>query len=76
MRCWRRIEEIIRTVRVRNEEVLHRGKEDRNILPTVRRRKADWMDHILHGNCLLKHVIESKVEGRTEVAGRRRSVRK
>jgi hypothetical protein len=76
MWCWRRIEEIIRTVRVRNEEVFHRDKEERNILRTVRRRKADWIDHILHGNCLQKHVIEGKIEGRTEMTGRQRRVRK
>jgi hypothetical protein len=25
--------------------------------------KAEWIGHILHRNCLLKHVIEGKVEG-------------
>jgi hypothetical protein len=38
--CWRRIEKIIWTDRVRNEEMLHRVKEERNILHTVKRRKA------------------------------------
>ena len=28
--------------------------------------------HILRGNCLLKHVIEGKIEGRAEVTGARR----
>jgi len=32
--------EISWTDRVRNEEVLHRVKEDRNILCTINRRKA------------------------------------
>jgi hypothetical protein len=27
--------------------------------------------HILHRNCLLKHVIEGKIDGRMEVTGRR-----
>ena len=27
--------------------------------------------HILHRNCLLKHVIEGKIDGRVEVTGRR-----
>jgi len=44
-------------------EVLHRVKEDRKILHTVKRRKANWMGHILRGNCLLKHFIEGKIEG-------------
>jgi hypothetical protein len=45
---------------VRNEEVLQRDKELRNILYNVKRRKADWIGHILRGNRLLKHVIEGK----------------
>jgi hypothetical protein len=32
MWCWRRMEKIILTDRVRNEEVLHRIKEKRNVL--------------------------------------------
>ena len=74
--CWRRMEKIGWTDRVRNEEVLHRVKEERNILHTVKRRKADWIGHILHRNCLLKEVIEGKLEGRMEVTRRRRRRRK
>jgi len=39
--CWRRMEKIIWTDRVRNEEVLRRVKEQRNILHEIRKRKAD-----------------------------------
>ena len=46
-------------------------KEDRNILLTTTRRKANWIGHTLRKNCLLKHVIEGKIEGRIEVTGRR-----
>jgi hypothetical protein len=52
--------EISSTNRVRNEEVLHRVKEERNILHTIKRRKANWIGHILRTNCLLKHVIEGE----------------
>ena len=62
--------EIILTDRVRNEEVLHRVKEKRNILRTVMRRKANWIGHILRRNCLLKHSIEGKIEGGIEVTER------
>jgi hypothetical protein len=55
---------------VRNEEVLHRVKEERNIVHTIKRRKANWIGHILRRKCLLKHVIEGKLEGRIEVKGR------
>jgi len=34
-------------------------------------KKADWFGHILRRNCLLKRVIEGKIEGRIEVRGRR-----
>jgi hypothetical protein len=36
-----------------------------------RRRKANWIGHILRRNCHLKHFIEGKIEGRTNVTGRR-----
>jgi hypothetical protein len=48
-----------------------RVKEDRNILHTIKRRKANWIGHILRRNCLLEHVIEGKLEGRIEMTGRR-----
>jgi hypothetical protein len=67
---WRRMEKISWTDCVRNEEVLHRVKEERNILHTIKRRKANWIGHILRRNCLLKHVIEGKLEGRIEVTER------
>jgi hypothetical protein len=74
--CWRRMEKISWTDRVRNEEVLHRVKEDRNIVHTIKRRKANWTGHILRRNCLLKHVSEGKIEGMIEVTGRRGRRRK
>jgi hypothetical protein len=69
MWCWRRMETISWTDRVRNE-VLHRVKEEMYILLTIKRRKANWIGHILRRNCLLKHVIEGKLEERTEMTGR------
>jgi hypothetical protein len=44
-------------------EVFHRVKEERNFLCTIKRRKANWIGHILCRNCLLKHVIERNMEG-------------
>jgi hypothetical protein len=40
-------------------------------IQTAKRRKANWIGHILRGNCLLKHMIEGKMEGKIEVTGRR-----
>jgi hypothetical protein len=65
------MEKISWTDRVRYEEVLHRVKEERNIVHTIKRRKANWIGHVLRRNCLLKHVIEGKLEGRVEMTGRR-----
>jgi len=47
-----------RTDHVRNEEVLLRVNERRNILHEIRKRKANWIGYILRRNCLLKQVIE------------------
>jgi len=56
------MEKISWTDRVRNEEVLHGVKEERNV-HTLQKRKANWVGHILCKNCFLKHVIEGKLEG-------------
>ena len=74
MWCWRRMEKISWTDHVRNEEVLFRVNEERNILYETIKRKANWIGHILSRNCLLKQVIEGKIEGQIEVTrqGRRR----
>jgi hypothetical protein len=66
----RRMEKIIWTDHVRNEEVLVRVKEQRNILHEIRKRKANWIVHILRRNCLLQRVIEEKIQGWIEMTGR------
>jgi hypothetical protein len=55
---------------VRNEEVLLRVKEQRHILREIRKRKVNWIGHILHINCLLQRVIEGKIQGGIKVRGR------
>jgi hypothetical protein len=42
---------------------LHGVKWERSILRAIKRGKADWIGQILHKNCLLKQVIEGKIEG-------------
>jgi hypothetical protein len=51
-------------------KILRRVTVDRNILGTINRRKANFIGHFFRRNCLLKHVIEGKMEGRIEVTGR------
>jgi hypothetical protein len=65
------MEKISWTDHVRNEEVLLRVKEQRNILHEINNRKANWIDHILRRNCLLQWVIVGKIKGGIEVTGRR-----
>jgi hypothetical protein len=64
------------TENVRNEEVLLRVSEQRNILHEIRKRKANWIGYILRRNCLLKEVIEGKIKGQIEVTRRRGRRRK
>jgi len=56
---------------VKNEEVLLRVKEQRNILHEIGKRKANWIGHILRRNCLLQEVIEGKKKRGIEAIGRR-----
>jgi len=70
MWCCRRMEKISWTEHVRNEDVLLRAKEHRNILHEIRKRKANWIGHILRRNCLLQRVTDGKIQGVIEVTGR------
>jgi len=64
------MEKISWTYHVRNAEVLLRVKEQRNILHEIRKRKDNWIGHILHRNGFLQWVIERKIKGEIEVTGR------
>ena len=49
---------------------MHVVKEEKNILHPLKRRKGNCSDHLLHRDCLLKHIIEGKME-ETERHGKR-----
>jgi len=49
----------------------YRESRRRGILLSIKRRKPSWIFHTLRRNCHLRHVIEGKIEGKTEVKGRR-----
>jgi hypothetical protein len=57
------MEKIIWTDHLRNEDVILRVKDQRNILHEIRKGKANWIGHILRRNCLLQRVIEGKIKG-------------
>jgi hypothetical protein len=51
------MEKISCTDEVRSEEGLQRVKEERNILHTIKRRKANWSGHILRRNWLITYNL-------------------
>ena len=63
------MEKISWTNNVKNEEVLHRDNAERNILHTINRRTGNWIGDMFR-DCLLKHVIEGKIEERIRREGR------
>jgi hypothetical protein len=46
-----------------NKATLHKEKEERSILHAIKRRKVDWIGHILRRNCPLKQTVEGNIEG-------------
>jgi hypothetical protein len=64
---WRGMEKISWTDRLSSEEALQRVKRERNIVRTIKRKKANWIGHILRRDCLQNHVTDGKIEGRIEV---------
>jgi hypothetical protein len=53
-----------------------RVNEQRNIVHEIRKRKANWIGHILRRNCLLKQEKKKKIKGEMEVTNRRGRRRK
>ena len=51
--------------------MFQRVEGERNAIQTIKRIKANGIGHILHKNCLLKYVIEGKIQGKLEMTGRR-----
>ena len=61
MWCWRRMEKVIWTERVKNEVLQGVGG---NKYPTYNKKEeVNWIGHILRGNCLLTLAVEGKIEG-------------
>jgi len=56
--------------RKENYEVLSKSQGKRNILRTIKRRKANWIGHIWRRNCFIKHVFDGKVEETRRQGGR------
>ena len=54
------MEKISWTDHVRNEEVLLRVNEQRNILQEIRKRKANWIGYILRRICLSNKLLKER----------------
>jgi len=65
------MEKINWTDLVRDEKVLHRVHEDRNIPHTIKRKKANRICDMSRRNRFPNLLFEGKIEGRMEVTGRR-----
>ena len=59
-----------------SDHILRRVKEQRNILHEIRKRKANWIGHILRRNCFLQRAIEGKIQRGIEVKGRQETRRR
>ena len=67
---WRKMEKTSCTDNEKSKEILHRAKEDKNILHTVKWKTGDRIGEILSINFLPKHVVDGKIES-TGIRGRR-----
>jgi hypothetical protein len=63
MWCWRKIEKICWTDHVRNEDVLLRVKEQRNILHEIRKRKENWIGYIYVETAFYNGVLKERYKG-------------
>ena len=68
------MEKIIWTDFMRNEGVLHRAKEERIMLHTINRCKANRIGHNLRRNCFLQHVAERKIDVISEGETRKKTL--
>jgi hypothetical protein len=60
MWCWRGIENVNLTDCVRNEEVISRIKERKNVLHTIKRRKANGLVTHFVGTALLSTLLKER----------------
>jgi hypothetical protein len=49
---------------LRNKEALQKVKGERNIVQTIKERKANWIVYVLRRNSLIRDVIEGKEKGK------------
>ncbi len=63
MWIYRKMFRVSYTDRITNEEILNRVDEKKILLPEIKRRKMQYMGHILRSNGLQKQLLQGKVDG-------------
>lgn len=66
MWCYRRMLKIAWTEKVRNTEILERIEKERELLTTIKKRKMQYLGHILRGPKyeLLQTIMYGRIEGK------------
>jgi len=59
-----KMEKISWTAHVSNEEITSLVQEQRSLVHVIKQRQANWIGHVLRHDCLLKTVLEGKIEGK------------
>uniref|UniRef100_A0A8D9BDT9 Uncharacterized protein n=1 Tax=Cacopsylla melanoneura TaxID=428564 RepID=A0A8D9BDT9_9HEMI len=77
MWCYRRMLRIPWTDRVTNVEVLRRMNKNMELEHTIKKRKLEYLGHILRGTKykMLNLILEGRIEGRRSRGRRRKSWR-
>jgi len=57
MWIWRKTEKISWTAHVSNEEFLSLVNEQCSLVHVIKQRQANWIEHVLRYDCLLKTVL-------------------
>jgi hypothetical protein len=60
MWCWRRMEKISWTDHVRNEEILLRVKQQRNILHEISKWDANWISKFCIGTAFYDRLMKER----------------
>jgi hypothetical protein len=71
---WRRRCKISWTDHITNKDVLRIVGEKRSLMETVRRRQKNWIGHVLRGDCLLRTVLEGRLQGKHQRGRPRRKM--
>jgi len=70
MWCWRSVEKTVGPI-LWEMEVFQRVRVESNRLQKMKTSNANWICHILRRTCLIKHVIQWKIQETIDVKGRR-----